>query len=71
MTSTLRSAAASHGAAHAPESRKPMLLRLIDAVAGWDARYRQAQKLREMPDERLADMGLTRRDALTAFRRGR
>lgn len=51
------------------DSPKPFLLRLLFAVASWEARQREAHKLRNMPDERLADMGMTRADAENAFRR--
>ncbi|MDU8927308.1 hypothetical protein RXV86_07920 [Alisedimentitalea sp. MJ-SS2] len=34
-----------------------------------DRRYREAHKLRNLPDERLQDMGMTRSDAKNAYRR--
>ena len=49
--------------------RRPILLRLLDALVAWDARQRQAHKLRSLPKHRLDDMGLSQRDAETAFRR--
>ncbi|GHF54589.1 DUF1127 domain-containing protein [Seohaeicola zhoushanensis] len=51
------------------DSSRPFLLRLLDALVAWDARHRDAHKLRNMTDERLADMGMTRSDAENAFRR--
>lgn len=69
MTTTLRSPAARLNPALPIDTAKPFLLRLLDAYAAWDARQRDAHKLREMPDERLADMGMTRADARAAFRR--
>jgi uncharacterized protein YjiS (DUF1127 family) len=34
-----------------------------------DARYRAAQKLKNAPDFRLSDMGMSRRDAESAFQK--
>ena len=44
--------------------------RLLNLLVGADARYREARKLEELPEERLRDMGLTRpaRVAQTSFR---
>lgn len=47
--------------------RGSLLRRLVVALVQADARYRQKCKLRGLPDERLRDMGLTRRDADAAF----
>lgn len=42
-----------------------VLIWLVEA----DRRYREARKLREMPEFRLRDMGMTREDADAAFQR--
>ena len=52
----------------AAASRLPLALRLLNRLADADARYRQKAALREMPAERLADMGLTAADVARAFR---
>ena len=44
-----------------------ILLNILNWIAEKDAIYRQATKLRNTPDERLADMGLTRQQANRAF----
>lgn len=45
--------------------------RLIVSAAAWlmekDSSYREMRKLRRMPDVRLKDMGLTRKEANTEF----
>lgn len=69
MTVSLRTPAARLNPTLRDDPSKPLLLRLLDTIAAWDARYRDAHKLRNMTDERLADMGLTREDAANAFRR--
>ncbi|MBN8290406.1 hypothetical protein JI664_00355 [Rhodobacter sp. NTK016B] len=45
--------------------------RLLDWLFEIDANFRQKMKLRDMPDERLADMGLTRADVARAFTKSR
>jgi uncharacterized protein YjiS (DUF1127 family) len=40
-----------------------LLAALGRLMLAWDARYRQRRRLAELPDERLADIGLSRRDA--------
>jgi uncharacterized protein YjiS (DUF1127 family) len=53
-------------------SSTPILLRALNWLAARDRRYRDAQKLRHMPDERLLDMGLTRMQAnQVLYRSGR
>lgn len=47
--------------------KTPLLLRFLNLIADADSRYRQKQKLKNLPDERLEDMGMTRRDADMAF----
>ena len=47
----------------------PFLLRLLNWIVEANRQYREKQKLQKMPDERLADMGLTRKEANTAFYR--
>lgn len=69
MTASLRTPAARLNPTLRVDPSKPLLLRLLDIFAAWDARHRDAHKLRNMTDERLADMGLTRHDAENAFRR--
>ncbi len=49
--------------------RPTFLLRLLKWLAAHDNAYRQNCKLRELPVSRLADMGMTRHDANTAFYR--
>jgi len=51
-------------------ARTPVLLRILNWLAERDEAYRMACKLRDMPDVRLKDMGLTRQDANRAFQRG-
>lgn len=43
------------------------LLRVLNWIAERDRRYREKQKLLGLPDERLVDMGMKRKDANTAF----
>ena len=43
-----------------PRRTTPIWRRALNWLAQRDAAYRQAQKLRAMPDERLDDMGITR-----------
>lgn len=43
--------------------------RLLAWLIARDAAWRSARKLAEMPDERLADMGISRAEADTAFLR--
>ncbi len=47
----------------------PIWLTVLNFLADSDQRYREAQCLKSMPDERLEDMGLTRTDANRAFLR--
>ena len=54
---------------NARASDTPILLRALNWLAARDRRYRDAQKLRHMPDERLLDVGLTRLQAKQAFYR--
>ncbi len=46
----------------------------LKAVIGWfveaDRRYREFRRLRQMPDVRLKDMGMTRKEADHAFLTG-
>jgi uncharacterized protein YjiS (DUF1127 family) len=50
---------------------QPLWLRALNWLARADNAYRQKQMLKSLPDERLEDMGLSRRDADIAFyRRG-
>lgn len=49
----------------------PFWLNLLDRLVTADQRYREAQKLKSLPAERLEDMGLTRADADAAFLRDR
>ncbi len=51
----------------APRRTTPLLRRALTWLAQRDAAYRQAQKLRAMPDERLDDMGLTREQVERLF----
>ncbi|MFT7060323.1 MAG: hypothetical protein ACJASV_002840 [Pseudorhodobacter sp.] len=41
----------------------PVLLRMLNWLADRDSDLRQAHKLRNMPQERLEDMGMTRKQA--------
>ncbi|MDH3263294.1 MAG: DUF1127 domain-containing protein [Paracoccaceae bacterium] len=50
-----------------PARRFAPFARLLAWLAARDAAYRSACKLAEMPDERLADMGITRAEADAAF----
>ncbi len=52
-------------------TRTPMWLCALNWLAARDQSYRAAQKLRDMPVERLEDMGLTREDTRSAFKRGK
>ena len=45
----------------------PFLLNVLNWIAERDRRYREKQKLLSLPDERLEDMGMTRKDANMAF----
>lgn len=47
--------------------RTPIWLRALNWLADRDAAYRASHKLRDQPDERLDDMGITREQADTAF----
>jgi len=47
--------------------KTPILLRALNWLAEKDGNYRQAAKLRDMDDERLTDMGITRAQANQAF----
>ncbi len=49
--------------------KAPFFLRALNWLAERDRSYREAQKLRNMPSERLDDMGMTREDAENAFRK--
>jgi len=44
-------------------------LLVLNWLAERDRRFREASKLRRMPEERLLDMGMSRRDVAEAFRR--
>ncbi len=50
-------------------SNTPILLRALNWLVARDRRYRDIQKFRRMPSERLLDMGLTRQQANQAFYR--
>ncbi len=60
-------AAKSTRTAQSPRSFAWSFKDLMNWVVEKDQTYRQARKLADMPDERLKDMGMTRRDADTAF----
>ncbi|WP_137700281.1 hypothetical protein [Marimonas lutisalis] len=45
----------------------PIWLRALNWLADRNAAYRASHKLRNMPDERLDDMGITRDEANAAF----
>ena len=49
--------------------RAPLARRLVEALVALDAGHRAARKLAAAPDERLADMGLSRTEAETHCRR--
>jgi uncharacterized protein YjiS (DUF1127 family) len=51
------------------KTRTPIWLKALNWLAEKNGQYRQARKLEEMPDERLADLGLTRTEADSAFLR--
>ncbi len=36
--------------------------RLLETLLVWDARYRERLRLRDLPEERLRDLGMTRPD---------
>ncbi len=57
-----------HTARHQTRRLAP-LARLLSWLVASDAAWRSARKLAAMPDERLADMGITREEADAAFRR--
>ena len=44
------------------QGRGSFLLRALNWLAERDRRYRDARALRSMPDERLEDMGIDRRE---------
>ncbi len=48
-------------------NRTPILLSILRWLVKLDSKYRQAHKLRTMPDDRLADMGLTRKQVNQKF----
>lgn len=48
----------------------PVWLRALNWLVDRDAAYRASHKLRNMPDERLEDMGITREGANTAYSAG-
>lgn len=50
-------------------TRTSFWLRLLNRIADLDGRYRQAARLRDMPDFMLEDMGITRAEADRAFTR--
>ncbi|MCP5075050.1 MAG: hypothetical protein GY947_17385 [Rhodobacteraceae bacterium] len=54
---------------HREFSSAPFWLRVLNWLASREDRFRQEHKLRNLPDERLDDMGMTRQDVKTAFRR--
>lgn len=59
----------------APQVRFGTIRRTVrSGILGWlleaDRRYHDMRRLDAMPDERLRDMGMTRRDAARAHRRG-
>ena len=45
----------------------PIWLTILNRLASADQRYRDAQKLKSLPTERLVDMGMSRADADRAF----
>lgn len=47
----------------------PIWLTVLNWIADADRRFREAQKLKSLSDEHLADMGMTRADADRAFLR--
>lgn len=49
------------------KSITPFWLTVLNRLAAADQRYRDAQKLKSLPSERLADMGMSRTDADRAF----
>lgn len=49
----------------------PIWLIVLNHLAVADQRFRDAQKLKLLSDERLEDMGMTRSDAEGAFQRKR
>ncbi|MYM54787.1 hypothetical protein [Thalassovita mangrovi] len=52
-------------------SRLPLFLRVLNWIADADCRYREKQMLKNLPDERLEDIGITREEAKLLFcRRG-
>lgn len=53
--------------AHRATTNTPIWLRALNWLADRDAAYRASHKLRNMPDERLEDIGITREDANAAF----
>jgi uncharacterized protein YjiS (DUF1127 family) len=55
----------SHARHHSSGRRsKPWPERAAEALTLWSARAAQRRKLRELPDDRLRDLGLTRKQAL-------
>ena len=49
----------------------PIWLTILNRIASADQRHRDAQKLKSLSKENLADMGMTREDANNAFLRDR
>ena len=49
------------------QNATPFLLRMLNWLADRDGNFREAQKLRAMPEYRLADMGLTRIETRRTF----
>lgn len=45
----------------------PFLIRVLNRIVESDRLYREKQILLGLPDVRLVDMGMTRKDANTAF----
>lgn len=65
LTKTTSLAAAPRQAT--PKSTTPLLLRLLNWIAEKDEHHRQIIKLRKQHDDRLKDLGLTRRQADQGF----
>ena len=70
MTLTSNTCRSENSNGAAPRSNASWALRALNWLAERDRRYREAQKLRRMPGERLDDVGLTRHEAEIAFRHG-
>ena len=58
-------------AAFADTRRQSLLGRIVAALVDADRRYRETAKLRDMPAERLEDMGIPANRADAAFYNGR